>query len=83
MSEQEDEEEKVRWRVDAEVKLALQEAQAAQAQQGLVDQGWTPAHSVSCFLLLTACRVAYLQRPAGKCSTYHTVKPCIDSMMHK
>ena len=39
MNEQEDEEEKVRWRVDAEVKLALQEAQAAQAQQGLVDQG--------------------------------------------
>ena len=51
MNEQEDEEEKVRWRVDAEVKLALQAAQAAQAQQGLVDQGWPlPILSpVSCF----------------------------------
>lgn len=39
MSEQEDEEEKVRWRVEAEVKLALQETQAAQAQQGLHDSG--------------------------------------------
>ena len=39
MSEQEDEEEKVRWRVEAEVKLALQETQAAQAQQGLHNSG--------------------------------------------
>lgn len=39
MSEQDDEEEKLRWRVEAEVKLALQEAQAAQSQQGLTDQG--------------------------------------------
>ena len=45
MREQDDEEEKVRWRVEAEVKLALQEAQAAQSQRGLADQG---LHHVAC-----------------------------------
>lgn len=48
MSEQEEEEEKVRWRVEAEVKLALQEALAAQAQQGLADQGLLPPRARVC-----------------------------------
>lgn len=39
MSEQEGEEEKVGWRVEAEVKLALQEALANQAQQGITNEG--------------------------------------------
>ncbi len=39
MAEQEEEEEKLRWRVDAEVKLALEEFQKAEAQWGAGNQG--------------------------------------------
>ncbi|DBA84917.1 TPA: hypothetical protein ACH3X1_005929 [Trebouxia sp. C0004] len=39
MTEQEEEEEKLRWRVDAEVKLALEEFQKAEAQRGAGSQG--------------------------------------------
>ena len=39
MTEQEEEEEKLRWRVDAEVKLAREEWQAQQAQHGAGSQG--------------------------------------------
>jgi hypothetical protein len=39
MTEQEEEEEKLRWRVDAEVKLALEEFQKAEAQRGAGNQG--------------------------------------------
>lgn len=39
MTEQEEEEEKLRWRVDAEVKLALEEFQKAEAQQSAGNQG--------------------------------------------
>jgi len=39
MTEQEEEEEKLRWRVDAEVKLALDEFQKAEAQRGAGSQG--------------------------------------------
>lgn len=39
MTEQEEEEEKLRWRVDAEVKLALEEFQRAEAQRGAGKQG--------------------------------------------
>ncbi len=39
MAEQEDEEEKLKWRVDAEVKLAVKEFQAAESQQGAGSQG--------------------------------------------
>lgn len=39
MTEQEEEEEMLRWRVDAEVKLALEEFQKAEAQRGAGNQG--------------------------------------------
>ena len=39
MTEQEEEEEKLKWRVDAEVKLALEEFQKAEAQQSAANQG--------------------------------------------
>lgn len=41
MTEQEDEEEKVRWRVDAEVKLAMEEFKAAESQRSAGTQGMT------------------------------------------
>lgn len=39
MTEQEDEEEKVRWRVEAEVKLAMEEFKAAESQEAASTQG--------------------------------------------
>ena len=39
MTEQEDEEEKVKWRVDAEVKLAMQEFKAAESVRSADTQG--------------------------------------------
>lgn len=48
MAEQEDEEEKLKWRVDAEVKLAMGEFQHAQAQQGVGNQGTFRTHHFSC-----------------------------------
>ena len=39
MSEQEEEEEKLRWRVEAEVKLAKEEWQASEASRGAGSQG--------------------------------------------
>ena len=48
MAEQEDEEEKLKWRVDAEVKLAMEEFQSAQAQQGVGSQGAFHTHQLSC-----------------------------------
>lgn len=41
MTEQEDEEEKVRWRVDAEVKLAMEDFKAAESQRTAGTQGMT------------------------------------------
>ena len=39
MAEQEDEEEKVKWRVDAEVKLAMEEFKAAESERAAGTQG--------------------------------------------
>ena len=39
MSEQEEEEEKLRWRVEAEVKLAKEEWQASEAHRGAGSKG--------------------------------------------
>ena len=39
MSEQEEEEEKLRWRVEAELKLAKEEWQASEAHRGAGSQG--------------------------------------------
>lgn len=44
MTEQEDEEEKLKWRVDAEVKLAMEEFKAAAAQRGAGSQGNPPCN---------------------------------------
>lgn len=41
MTEQEDEEEKVNWRVDAEVKLAMEEFKAAESERTVGTQGTT------------------------------------------
>ena len=41
MTEQEDEEEKVKWRVDAEVKLAMEEFKAAESEHTAGTQGMT------------------------------------------
>ena len=41
MTEQEDEEEKVKWRVDAEVKLAMEEFRAAESEHTADTQGMT------------------------------------------
>ena len=41
MTEQEDEEEKVKWRVDAEVRLALEEFKAAESERAAGTQGAT------------------------------------------
>ena len=46
MAEQEEEEEKLRWRVDAEVKLAMEEHQAAQAQLGVGNRSATPSYTL-------------------------------------
>lgn len=54
MTEQEEEEEKLRWRVDAEVKLALEEFQKAEAQQGAGNQG-ASCGSVVLRNLIAAC----------------------------
>ena len=72
MTEQEDEEEKVKWRVDAEVRLALEEFKAAESERAAGTQGVTCVGfptDVDALGIFSVCTVGNTKRTSPDCTS--------------